>query len=294
VASSWTLSGQVIGTIDRLPVANASVELGSLTASTDGEGRFTMTAPAAPPMPHFVTVRASGYRTRETTLAFPRTGGAIIDLTSTASPFSEDYYNQLARNAFEQPDQRSQLWRWTNAPRFFLKTTDETGKPAPPEVIALVTGALMDGARMFSGGTFTTTVEHGVEDRPQQPGWINVEIRQTIVEGDYCGLAQTVGGNPNRLQLRLERCGCGSIKVPASVVLHEVGHAIGFFHVADRNAVMYPFATGECRQRAATPIEQLHASVAYARPRGNMDPDRDPAGFFLFTAPMTGPVGPIH
>ena len=151
--SSWTLRGQIVGTIDRQPVTNATVELGSLTASTDSEGRFTMTAPAAPPIPHSVTVRAGGYRTRETTLAFPRTGEAIIDLTALASPFSEDYYNQIARDSYERPDQRTQLWRWSSAPRIYLKTTDETGRAVPSEVISHVNTSLIDGVRMFSGGT---------------------------------------------------------------------------------------------------------------------------------------------
>jgi hypothetical protein len=38
-----------------------------------------------------------------------------------------------------------------------------------------------------------------------------------IQQGDYCGIAGSVGGNPNSIQLRLERCGCGSTKVPGSV-----------------------------------------------------------------------------
>lgn len=293
----WTLSGQVVGTLDRLPVANATIELGSVIASTDGQGRFTMSAPTAPPLPHTVTVRAGGYRTRETTLAWPRTGEPVIDLTALAAPFSEDYYNQLARDAYERPEQRSQLWRWSNAPRIYLKTTDETGRAVVPEVVSDVNSALHDGVRMFSGGTFTAAIEQGADERPPQVGWINVEIRQNlglVVGENVCGVAQWIGGNPNRIELRLERCGCGSTKVPAALVLHEVGHALGFFHVADRNAVMYPFITGECRQRSITPIEQTHVNVAYARPRGNMDPDRDPVGFFLFTAPMTGPRGPIH
>jgi len=298
-ASSWTLRGQIVGTIGRQPVTNATVELAGISASTDSEGRFTMTAPAAPALPHAVTVRASGYRTRETTLAFPRTGEAIIDITVTASPFSEDYYNQIARDSYERPEQRSQLWRWSSAPRIYLKTTDETGRAVPSEVISHVNTSLTDGVRMFSGGTFTATVEQGADERPPQVGWINVEIRQNtalVIGDDVCGVAQTVGGNPNRIELRLERCGCGSTKVPASVVLHEIGHALGFFHVADRNAVMYPFFPGQCRQGAITAIEQMHVNVAYSRPRGNMDPDRDPPGFFLFTAPLSGPGprGPIQ
>jgi hypothetical protein len=219
----------------------------------------------------------------------------VIDLTASAPPFSEEFYNQIARDAWDRPDQRSQLWRWPSAPRIYLKTTDETGKAAPPEVVALVTGALADGVRQFSAGSFTANIEQGTVSRLEQTGWINVEIKQTIPEGDYCGLASSVGGNPSTIQLRIERCGCGSVKIPASVVVHEVGHILGFFHVSDTNSVMYGTDSGECRSGVLSALEQVHVAVAYARPRGNVDPDRDPSSFSLFKAPGgdLGRRGPI-
>jgi carboxypeptidase family protein/matrixin len=284
--SAWALSGQVVATISRQPIARATVEMSDATASTDNEGRFTLTAPAAPVRGFAVTVRADGYRTRETTIAYPRAGEPVIDLTATAAPFNEGFYNQIARDTHDRPEQRDQLWRWTSAPRVYLKTTDETGLAAPPEVLTVVTAALVDGVRLFSSGAFGASIEQGPGARPAQAGWINVEIRRTIEEGDHCGLASSVGGNPSRLQVRLERCGCGSIKIPASVVLHEVGHALGFFHVSDRESVMYPFNSGECRQQTLSPLE--HVGIVYARPRGNLDPDRDPATFSFFTAPASG------
>jgi hypothetical protein len=286
----WTLNGQVVATIGRQPVAGATVEMSTATARTDNDGRFTLTDATAPTRAFAVTVRAAGYRTRETTIAYPRTAEPVIDLTAAAAPFSEEFYGQIARNAYERPESRTQLFRWSVAPRLYLRTTDETGRPAPPEVVALVTGALADAVRLFSAGTFTLSLEQGTERRPEQPGWINVEIKQTIPEGDFCGYASDVGGNPSTVQLRLERCGCGSIKIPQSIVLHEVGHVLGFFHVPDRNSVMYPFVPGECREIAPSPAEQHHVAVAYARPRGNLDPDRDPSSFALLTPPAAAVV----
>lgn len=295
-STSWTLNGQVIATISREPIAGATIDTSGATVTTDGDGRFTLTAATAPITSFAVTVRADGYRTRETTIKYPRIDAPLIDLTSLSPPFSEEFFNQLARDAYDRPDQRSQLWRWTSAPRIYLKTTDETGRVAPPEVLTVVTNALTDGVRLFSAGAFSGVVEQGPDTRPRQTGWINVEILQTIPEGDYCGLASSVGGNPSTLKLRLERCGCGSVKVPTDLVLHEVGHALGFFHVSDRNSIMYPFNSGECRQRTLSSLEHLHVAVEYMRPRGNRDPDRDPVSFALLTsfASGSGGRGPIQ
>lgn len=59
--------------------------------------------------------------------------------------------------------------------------------------------------------------------------------------------------------------------------MHEVGHALGYFHVSDKNSVMYPFAPGNCPPGDLSPSEAYHAAIAYSRPRGNTDPDNDPS-----------------
>jgi hypothetical protein len=59
--------------------------------------------------------------------------------------------------------------------------------------------------------------------------------------------------------------------------MHEVGHAVGFFHVSDKNSVLYPFAPGNCPPGELSAAEKYHAAIAYTRPRGNRDPDVDPS-----------------
>ena len=62
--------------------------------------------------------------------------------------------------------------------------------------------------------------------------------------------------------------------------MHEVGHALGFFHVSDRSSVMFPTIPGNCPAGNLSPSERYHAAIAYARPRGNRDPDNDPSDAF--------------
>jgi hypothetical protein len=80
-------------------------------------------------------------------------------------------------------------------------------------------------------------------------------------------------------------CRVGQAVIAPHVVRHEIGHALGFFHTAERGELMsqssWTSATGlpSARELAA-------AAIAYARPVGNTDPDVDPAGT-VSLAPMS-------
>jgi hypothetical protein len=66
---------------------------------------------------------------------------------------------------------------------------------------------------------------------------------------------------------------------------------MGFWHVSDRSSVMFPFDSGDCRSGTLSAAESYHAGIAYSRPRGNTDPDRDPsAGAALTAATISGPL----
>jgi hypothetical protein len=88
-----------------------------------------------------------------------------------------------------------------------------------------------------------------------------------------------------------DTCNCGSVKIPGEVTLHEVGHALGFWHVPDRQSVMYPQANVGCPNGAVSANEQFHSAMAYSRSPGNLDPDSEPAGV-LYALPGKRPTRP--
>ena len=61
-------------------------------------------------------------------------------------------------------------------------------------------------------------------------GWINVNILRDPAS-DVCGRAK-VGVDPGEITLYDDRCGCGSQKIRGRTIAHEVGHALGFWHIA--------------------------------------------------------------
>ena len=173
--------------------------------------------------------------------------------------------------------------RWREAPKFYFKTVDQRGRPLERDVVAYIRDAITRAVPAYTGGQYAASIETGTETRPDTAGWINVLVRYDRSERSTCGLAY-VGRDPGEITLIInDVCSCGSVKVPRSVVLHEVGHALGFFHVPDKRSVMYPWAPGNCPSGTLSPTERYHAAIAYRRPRGNSDPDNDPSSGRLFS-----------
>jgi hypothetical protein len=283
--NTWSVAGTLVDTTGRQAVPGATIapswDLASVQSGADGG--YELGAVANPPTtPYKLTVSGSDLVSRELWVTWqrgPRTG-VTIDAIRNRAPFNMEFYRQFVRGTYDN-DGPHPVFRWMESPSFYLKTVDQNGRAVEPEVLAIVREALPRAVREFSAGVLSATVESGTETRASAAGWINVNIVRDPNERTVCGRA-SIGANPGTITLFNDVCNCGSNKIPGSVVVHEVGHALGFFHVPDRNSVMFPFIPGSCPSGILSPAEKFHAAIAYSRPRGNRDPDIDPSnGSFL-------------
>ena len=297
--NTWSAAGQITAVGSGQGVGGATLTPGwSLAPVTaDAGGFYELGAVANPPStPYPVAISAPGMITRDTWFTWargPRTG-VDVTLISESAPFSTEFYRQFVRGMFDQasdPGAPYPNFRWTIAPSFYIRTIDSSGRSVEPEVLAVTVDALRRAVPAYTGGTYSAAaIETGTDERPETTNWINVNFMRNT-GGRTCGTS-FIGRNPGVITLYIDVCSCGSNKVPGAVTMHEVGHAMGFFHVPDRNSLMFPFIPGACPAGVLSAAESYHARVAYSRPRGNRDPDRDPSSGAALTGMMVG-GGPL-
>lgn len=298
--NTWSAAGQVtaVGTGQGIGGATLTPGWSLPPVVADAQGFYELGAVANPPStPYPVSVSAAGMVTRDTWITWargPRTG-VNIDLIRDSAPFSMDFYRQFVRGMYDHANDADAPYpnfRWTSAPNFYVRTIDSVGRTVEPEVLAVTLDALRRAVPAYTAGTYQAgAIETGTDVRPEATGWINVDFRRNS-GGNTCGTSY-IGRNPGVITLYIDICSCGSIKVPGAVTMHEVGHAMGFFHVSDRTSLMYPFASGACPAGVLSVAEAHHAAVAYARARGNRDPDRDPLAGAALKGGMVG-GGPLE
>ncbi len=280
----WSITGTVTDTTSRAAIGGATItpswSLAAVTAGATGDFSLSSTSANPPTTPYDVSVSASGYLTRKQWVTWQSgaRNGIGFDLIRNAAPFSLDFYGQFVRGTFDQSGAPWPVLRWNAAPNFYVKTVDQAGRAIEPEVLTVVLSSLSRAVPIYTGGVYGAgAIESGTTDRAAAPNWINVNILRDASQRTVCGSSR-IGANPGEITLYDDVCSCGSVKIPGSVVLHEVGHAMGFFHVSDRGSVMYPTIPGNCPAGEPSANERFHATVAYSRPRGNTDPDNDPSG----------------
>jgi len=272
-----TLTGQVVSLNGGAPIAGVAVDANGVAATSDSQGMFTVTIPTGVAAERFV-LTAPQILSRTVFVARTTRTLRLDAIRTDDGGFDAAYYRQLVRNGFESTTGLQPLRRWTRSPSFYLKTVDEAGVPMDPQLVDMVEADIRLSVSLFTGGQFdVAALERGLETRETTTGWITVKWLGAPEPG-VCGRAHIGlerGGTIEFSYLHTSGCECDGSRIRHKTVRHEVGHAMGFWHVDNSQDVMSN-RNFSCHTMPSS-RERFHAGIAYARPVGNTDPDIDPS-----------------
>ena len=268
--AATTMNGRVTATNGGQSVAGIAVTTGGHSAVTDQDGAFTLQG-VSTGTPRLMLTGA-GIVPRTLSVAIDSSRDLAIDVIQTAG-FDLNFYRQIVRNGFAAPGTLQPLRRWTQAPRIYVRTIDEAGTAIDPRTLDLAERTIRETTPLWTAGRFgIAAVERGTEPRENVAGWIAVNW-VSAPEAGVCGYA-TVGGNAIELRTNAA-CRCGGAQTSATLVRHELGHALGYWHTDGAADVMTGLRYVACDQPVSA-RERAAAAIAYARPAGNIDEDADP------------------
>lgn len=189
--------------------------------------------------------------------------------------FDGEFWKDLVYNGFEQPDsirrQRSKVL--DNIPNFYIRlsgpkdTARGCGSRWNPNHITYMRQMIPHLVEQLTGHPYQKTISTGCADRNRK-GWVTiVPILEQDKGNRRCGVTRVVGEPAGRIWLRTENECYGINDVSfRKTFAHELGHAMGFWHVP--RGYGYIMTSGEPATRTDfTEKEWQHARLAYQRSR---------------------------
>jgi hypothetical protein len=272
-----TISGSAITAYHGVPIPNATVAVDGIAAvTTDAAGNYSLLVPEIGT--RRVVISADGHQYRETYLRTGETRAVTFDLIPNNGTFPLKMYREMARNTHEQPNNPQPIQRWTMNPNFHIETMwRDTGAPIDPAVLQYFANEIRRVVPMLTDNHFQAgRIEFGPER------WDFVQDYVSI-HWDHSGNYGVLGRNPGQVQFASAGV-CQSI-----AIIHEIGHAMGYWHSSTPNTVMGAHVLASCNLEDLRPDELQVARAMYNRPVGNVDPDRDPQNTQVYAAGTSAP-----
>jgi hypothetical protein len=305
-ATTPTVNGRAVDVFSTAPLAAVTVRLqNSVAATTVADGSFSISTASG--QYAVVVLTGTGVVERQTGIRVPGPD-ALVTLIPTT--FDLAAFDQMCRAA------PGQLRRWDAAPKLvvidavlqFTSITDSAStataeRLSPTEREGMVAD-LTWGLPQATGDTFRAFSAVTIES-PEVGAQVPFFTREgTIVVARFLGLQAATGYRGyGRWASRSNVVVAGAIMVDRNqdaaagmnlraLRVHEMGHALGYDHVAMTTRVSFMNNSGVILPNA---FDRDATRLAFLRPPGNLSPDRDPdlysANFRSF--PMVwGPITP--